>query len=406
VSEQTIGSQTGLRRVIGLPLLVFYGVGVTVGAGIFALIGEVLAVAGDHAPYGFLVAGIVAGFTAFSYAALSSAFPKAAGEVLYVKHGLGDIPGRIVGYALVVTALASSAVISLAFARYASSFSGVPEWLGFIAILVVLAGVAIAGGRESMALAAVITCLEVGTLLVVIAVGLPQSLENGMFWTVLAPPAGVAAWSGVMAGAFLAFFAFIGFEDIVNMAEETRDAERAVPKAVIWTLVISVAVYGLVAAVAAAHPDRAVLTASKAPLAVMFEGATGRSGAVIAVMASIAMVNGILVQIVMASRVIYGMANEGMMPKVLGRVDERRQTPVIAILLITALIVVLGLTVPLLRLAETTSLVILSIFAAVNFSLFLLGRRAGAPERLHRWRWWGLAGTAISLGLIASEVLT
>ena len=404
MSAEQPAESPGLRRSLGLPLLVFYGVGVTVGAGIFALIGEVLGVAGDHAPYAFLVAGIVAGFTALSYAALSSAYPKAAGEVLYVKHGIGALAGRIVGYALILTALASSAVISLAFARYVSSFSGLPEWSGFVAVLVALAAVAIAGVRESVGVAAIITCIEVGTLVVVIAVGLPASLESGALVRVLIPPAEVAVWSGVMAGAFLAFFAFIGFEDIVNMAEETHDAESAVPKAVMWTLVLSVAIYGLVAAVAAAYPDREALTASKAPLAVIFEGATGRSGAIIAVMASIAMVNGILVQIVMASRVIYGMANEGMVPSILGRVHERRQTPILAILLIVGLVMALGLTVPLIRLAEFTSLVILSIFTAVNFSLFQIGRRGEAPARLRRWRFWGLAGAAISLGLIVFEL--
>ncbi len=128
------------------------------------------------------------------------------------------------------------------------------------------------------------------------------------------PPASFAGWNGVLAGAFLAFFAFIGFEDIVNMAEETREAKAVVPRAVILTLVISVAIYALIAAVAAAYPDRAGLIASKAPLALMFEGFTGLSGTTIAAMASIAMVNGILVQIVMASRVLYGMAKEGMAP--------------------------------------------------------------------------------------------
>lgn len=395
---------TGLRRALSLPLLVFYGVGVTVGAGIFALIGEVLAVAGDNAPYAFLMAGIVAGFTAFSYAALSSAYPKAAGEVIYVKNGIGDWAGRIVGFGLIGTALASSGVISLAFARYLSSFSGLPEWAGLIGILAVLCGVAILGVRESVGLAAIITVLEVGTLLVVTVVGLPHALETGAFWQVMVPPVSIAPWTGVMAGAFLAFFAFIGFEDIVNMAEETEDASKAVPKAVIWTLLISVLVYGLVAAIAASQPDRAALTASKAPLATLFESATGRSGAVIAVMASIAMVNGILVQIVMAARVIYGMANEGMLPAVLGRVHPKRQTPVTATLLITGIIIILGLTVPLVQLAATTSLIILMIFTAVNLSLFLLGRRQAAPQRLRTWRYWGLAGAVISLALIVSEV--
>jgi amino acid transporter len=394
-----------LRRVLSLPWLVFYGVGVTIGAGIFALIGEILAITGDHAPWAFLVAGVVAGFTAFSYAALSSAYPRAAGEVLYVKHGIGEWAGRLVGYGLIVTALMSSAVISLAFARYVSSFSGLPEPLALLGVLSALSLVAIAGVRESVGFAAIITALEVGTLIIVVAVGLPPAIESGFIWKSLAPPLEPVLWTGVMAGGFLAFFAFIGFEDIVNMAEETDDAATVVPKAVIWTLVISVAVYALVAAVAASYPDRAALIASKAPLAVLFEGATGQSGAVIAVMASIAMVNGILVQIVMGSRVLYGMANEGMAPRVLGWVHPVRQTPLVGILLLAIGIALLALTIPLLQLAELTSLIILVIFTLVNASLFLLGRRDGAPEKLRRWRWWGLAGAAISLALVVSEIL-
>jgi amino acid transporter len=174
---------------------------------------------------------------------------------------------------------------------------------------------------------------------------------------------------------------------------------------VIWTLVISVAIYVLVAAVAASFPDRAALIARKAPLAALFEGATGRSGTAIAVMASIAMINGILVQIVMASRVIYGMANEGMAPELLGWVHPVRQTPMLAILSLAVLIALLALSVPLLRLAELTSLIILAIFTLVNASLFLLGRREGTPEKLRRWRYWGLAGAVVSFALVASEVL-
>ncbi|MCA3574516.1 MAG: amino acid permease [Aestuariivirga sp.] len=393
-----------LRRVLSLPWLVFYGVGVTVGAGIFALIGEIIGIAGDHAPWSFAVAGVVAGFTALSFAALSAAYPRAAGEVIYVKEGIGPLAGRLVGYALLLTALMAASVISLAFARYVASFSGVPEWAALAGVLVALCAIAIAGVKESVAAAALITALEVGTLLIVIAAGLPAAVSSGALWTVLAPPQEGAQWSAVLAGSFLAFFAFIGFENIVNMAEETEDAARVIPRAVILTLVISVTIYALAAAVAAAYADRAALVESKAPLAVLFEGTTGQPAAVIAAMASIAMVNGILVQIVMASRVLYGMAGEGMMPPLLGRLHPRRQTPIAAILLFTALIGLLALTVPLISLAEMTSFVILVIFTLVNASLFLIGRRPEAPPGLRRWRWAGLLGALVTLGLILSEL--
>ena len=123
-----------------------------------------------------------------------------------------------------------------------------------------------------------------------------------------------------------------------------------------------------------------------------------------AMMAAVAMINGILVQIIMASRVLYGMAGEGMAPRQLRRLHATRQTPVRAILLVGAAAAALGLFVPLLQLAELTSLVMLAVFAVVNVSLYLIGRRAGAPPRLRRWRYWGLAGAAVTLGLIALEI--
>lgn len=396
----------GLRRVLSLPWLVFYGVGVTIGAGIFALIGDVIGVAGDHAPWAFLVAGAVAAFTAFSYAALSSAFPRAAGEAVYVTHGIAPWAGRLVGYGLILTALMSCAVISLAFARYVASFSGLAEGAALIGVLGVLAVVAVAGVKESVAVAALITVLETCTLLVVIAAGLPAAVQSGVIWQAVAPPAGLSAWSGVLTGGFLAFFAFIGFQNIANMAEETENASTTVPRAIILTLVISILIYALAAAVAASFADREALVESKAPLALLFEGATGRSGAIISVMASVAMLNGILVQIVMASRVIYGMAQDGMMPAGLGRLHPVRQTPVLAIMVFSGLAGLLALTVPLVELAGLTSLAVLLIFTLVNFSLFLLGRRPDAPERLRRWRYPGLAGAAASLGLALSELLT
>ena len=395
-----------LRRVLSLWWLVFYGVGVTIGAGIFALIGDIVAIAGVHAPWAFLVAGLVAGFTAFSYAALSSVYPKAAGEAIYVKHAFASWAGRLVGYGLIVTGLLAGAVIVLAFGRYVSSFSGIPEWMALVAVLAGLAAIAIAGVRESVGFAALITVLEVGTLLLVVAVGLPQAMASPALWDVLTPPLALSPWTGVLAGGFLAFFAFIGFENIVNMAEETRDASTAIPKAVVLTLAISVLIYALVAIVAAAYPDPAALIASKAPLALLFETSTGRSGAAIAVMASIAMMNGILVQIIMASRVLYGMANEGMAPAFLGRVHASRQTPIAGIGLITLAIAGLALSVPLVRLASVTSLIILIIFTLVNCSLFILGRRSDAPDKLRRWRYWGLAGAAVSLALAVTELVS
>jgi amino acid transporter len=244
--------------------------------------------------------------------------------------------------------------------------------------------------------------LEAGTLLIIIFAGTPMVFSSDALPRMFTIPTDWTVWTAVLGGAFVAFFAFIGFEDIENMAEETQDPSRAIPAAIILTLVISVALYAMVAMVAAAYPDRAALVASKAPLSDLFAAVTGSSGAPVAVMASIAMVNGILVQIVMASRVIYGMSREGMIHETMGTLHATRQTPVRAVLFIAVATALLGLFVPLLRLAELTSFVMLLIFTAVNLSLYLIGRRQGALPKLTRWRWWGLSGAIVSLALAIS----
>ena len=395
-----------LRRALNLPWLVFYGVGVTVGAGVFALIGEVVRVSGDHAVWAFLIAGLVAAFTALSYAVLASAYPRAAGVAIYVKMGFGELAGRIVGLSVVAIAITSSAVISLAFAGYLGALTGFHSAASVIGVLALLGLVAWLGVRESVGFASVITVLEVGTLAAVVVGGFPLLATDEAVTRLVTLPSNATSLMAVFAGAFLAFFAYIGFEDIVNMAEETKDPHRAIPAAIGWTLGISLVLYGLVAAVAVSFPDRQALVSSDAPLALLFERTTGYPAAPVAAMASIAMINGILVQIVMASRVLYGMAREGMIPAILGKLDAKRATPALAIVLITGAILALALFVPFLQLASLTSFIILLIFMMVNASLYLIGARPGAPEKLRRWRWWGVLGAIISLGLAVNEALS
>ena len=394
-----------LRRALNLPWLVFYGVGVTVGAGVFALIGEVVRISGDHAVLAFLIAGLVAAFTALSYAVLAGAYPRAAGEAIYVKMGFGEMAGRIVGLGVVAIAITSSAVISLAFAGYLGALTGFHSSASVIGIVVLPGIVAWFGVRESVGFASLITVLEVGTLAAVVIGGLPLLATDGAMARLVALPSDSATLMAVFAGGFLAFFAYIGFEDIENMAEETKNPHTAIPAAIVWTLGISVLLYGLVAAVAVSFPDRQALVNSNAPLALLFERTTGYPAAPVAAMAAIAMINGILVQIVMASRVLYGMAREGMVPVVLGRLDAKRATPAIAILFLTAAILALALFVPFLQLASLTSFIMLLIFFAVNASLYIIGARPSAPARLRHWRWWGAVGAVVSLGLAAMEAL-
>ena len=362
-------------------------------------------VAGDAAPMAFLLAGVIAGATAISYALLSSVYPRAGGEAVFVNNAMGNTAARVVGYGVTVTAIISSAVITLSFSGYLGSLIAVPRPVLIIAILVVLSTVASLGVRESVMFAAVITLLEAGTLIVVIIFGSELLTDAAVYAAALTPPDNLAAVSVVLSAAVVSFFAYIGFEDIVNMAEETVNPESTLPRAIIITLVITLALYTLISLIAIGLPDRQALISSDAPLATLFELVTGYSGKPISAMASIAMINGVLVQLVMASRVIYGMTREGLAPGVLGQLHHKRQTPIRAIVLVATLVGLLALAVPLLKLAQATSLVTLSVFLLVNIALWRIGSQPDAKKTLKRWRLWGLFGAVLSGGLLLTEIV-
>jgi basic amino acid/polyamine antiporter, APA family len=385
-----------LKRALTLPWLVFYGVGVTIGAGIFALIGVVLALAGDKAPLAFLLAGFIAGITGVSYAVLIQKYPRAGGEAVFVNRGLGKSFARLAGFGVVLTGIVSSAVITLAFAGYIQELLPIPKIVLVFVIIGGLSAIAWYGVRESVIFAAAVTLLEVGTLLVVIFFGLPLLSDFGAVTQTLVPPVGWVPLSGIISSSVLAFFAFIGFEDIVNMCEETKRPEWTVPRAIYWTLGITILIYIVLAVIAVLAPDRQAIISSTAPMARLFENVSGLSGKPVAAAATIAMVNGVLVQIVMASRVLYGMANEGVAPEWFAKVDRQRQTPVRATLVVAGVILLLALFFPLVQLAEATSLITLFVFALVNLALFALGR-AEQSGKLHRYRYWGLFGSGLCL---------
>jgi len=393
-----------LRRALGLPLLVFYGLGVTVGAGIFALIGEILGLAGDHAPLAFIIAGIIAAATARAFALLSRRYPRAAGEALYATEGFGRNAGRLAGLGVAATGIVSSAVVGLAFAGYVGTLVALPTEILLVCLLAAIAIVAWIGVKASVMIAAAITVLEVGTLVVVAAAGAPLLSDAAIWERLLSLPATTVQFEWILAAAAVAFFAFIGFEDIVNMAEETKRPEKTLGPAIAITLVGSIALYSLIAAIAVAAPNREAITGSPAPLADLFATLTGFSPAPISIMAAIAMINGILVQVVMVSRVIYGMAREGLLPAWLGAVETRRQTPLRATVIVTLIIAALALTTPLLNLARVTGYLTLAVFALVNLALFRIASRPDWPGR-RRQRLWGLLGAALAGGLLIFEIV-
>lgn len=306
---------------------------------------------------------------------------------------------------MVVTALLSSAVIALAFAGYAASLFALPKPLLAVGIIVVLAAVACYGVRASVMFAAAITVIELAALLVVIIAGFPLLADPHTYVMGLVPPSDMASWSAIFSGAIIAFFAFIGFEDIENMAEETVDAHKVLPRAILLTLAITVVVYVLVSLVAIAVPDRAGLVNSDAPLAFVYEAVTGWHHAPISTIAGIAMTNGILVQIIMAARVLYGMSREGLISPFFGVAHPVRHTPMRATLAVAGVIVVLTLGFELVRLAQLTSLVTLCVFMMVNAALVVVSLRPQAARALVRARAVAVVGALVCLALIATELV-
>jgi APA family basic amino acid/polyamine antiporter len=372
-------SNTTLKRSLGLPLLVCYGLGTILGAGIYVLIAEVGREAGIFTPLSFALAAILATFTAFSYAELSARFPVSAGEAYYVQQVFSRRwLSSAVGYLVVLIAIVSSATISNGFAGYLNVFFSLPDWLTVLVLVLVLGLIAAWGITESVILAAVITVVEIGGLLLVIWLGRSSLVASPELLSQWPAQFGPGQGSAVLAGAFIAFYAFIGFEDMVNVAEEVVQPSRNLPLAIVITLVVSTCLYLLVALVAVTSLPMDAVTSSRSPLADMVKFYQPGLVPLITVISLLAVVNGALIQIIKGSRVFYGMAKNAMAPQLLARVSPRTRTPLLATALCTALVAVFALALDLVALARLTSFITLLVFTIVNSLLLVLKLRGGA----------------------------
>src|SRR5450759_1727047 len=381
--DPSIEGAVPLRRRLGLALLVLYGTGITVGAGIYVLIGAVAGHAGVYAPWSFVAAASVMALTVVSYAELSTRFPVSAGEAAYVRAAFQSRAlSTAIGLLTVVIGVVSSAAVTLGSVGYIQQFIDLPQGLIVVSVIIALGAVAAWGILESVALASVFTIIEVGGLITVIVAGIHAGLPIAT--TIAhAPPLNAMAMSGIVFGSLLAFFAFIGFEDLANVVEEAKVPHRDIPRAMILTLLISTILYVFVAAVAVSAGPIERLSSSSAPLSLVFREVTGVSPATISAIAIVATLNTTLAQMTMAARVVYGIARERELPAIFARVHPRTGTPLVATACVAASIVPLALLVPLTPLAEGTSLATLAVFALVNLALLRLryrGVRSNIPH--------------------------
>jgi APA family basic amino acid/polyamine antiporter len=385
--------------------MVLYGLGTTIGAGIYALTGTIAGLAGAYAPVAFGVAALLAAFTAFTFAELSARYPRSAGEAVYVASGLG-LPrlGTAVGLLVVLAGSVSAATVTNGFVGYASELVALPRALGILGLVAGLGLLAAWGIGQSVRAAAILTGIEVLGLLGVIWVArgeladLPERLPE------LLPAANVDAWRGIMVASLLAFYAFLGFEDMVNVAEEVKDVQRTLPLAIIVTLLVTTGLYVVVATVAVLAVPPQELAARDAPLSLVWERATGSPSALITVIGVLAMVNGVLIQMIKASRVLYGLAAHSWLPAWLGRVHAGTRTPVRATALVAGVVLAFALWLPLAPLAEITAVLTLAIFTLVNLALWRAKRVDPAPPGVTLFPIWvPIAGFAVSLGFLLFE---
>jgi amino acid transporter len=366
---------TTLERSIGLPLLTLYGLGTILGAGIYVLIGHVAATAGSAAPSSFVLAAVLAGTTALSFAELSARVPRSAGEAAYVEAAFGrPWLTRTVGWSVILVGIVSAATMVRGFVGYLAVFVSLPSWLVIVLVVSMLGAIAAWGIGESLRTAAAITVLEVLGLLYVCFVARDSLLRLPGEWTTLLPAPTTPGLIGAVSGAFIAFYAFIGFEDMVNIAEEVKVPTHNLPRGILIALLTSTMLYFLVATVAVLAVPLTELAGSEAPLAVIVQS-RGFPPETIAGISLFAVTNGALIQIIMTSRVLYGLAQARQAWTPFAYLHPRTRTPLVGTALVTCMLMALALFFTLGGLARATSFIALSIFACVNAALWRLKRR-------------------------------
>jgi len=377
VAVQTSENAT-LQRALNLPLLVLYGLGTTIGAGIYVLVGSAAGHAGLYAPLAFLVAAIGIAPSAASYAELAGRYPVSAAEAVYVENGFNSRTiSTLSGLLVIFSGVVAAAAITVGCAGYIRVFFDWPFWMVVSGVVLCMGAVAALGILESVLLAAIFTLIEVGGLLVLVAVGF--SVNDNVI-------------------------ASIPVEDMVNVVEETKKPAFTMPVAIGLTLIITTMLYFLVTLVSVSSVLPSELAQSEAPLSAVYEKLTGTSAVVISAIAIFATLNTILIQFIMASRVIYGMADRSALPAVFATVNPVTRTPLVATALVVACAALLALAIPLGKLAEYTSMIILIIWAMSNTALVLIKwRKTPAPENAFQVPFWvpvlGLAFCTVFIGI-------
>jgi amino acid transporter len=385
-----------LRRVLTFWPLLFYGLGVIVGAGIYVALGEVIARAGSAAPLSFLIAGICAALSGLCYAELAGRYPEAAGATAYVQKAFGsNALGLFVGAATTIAAAVSAAAIAHGAVSYIDEFLPLPPTLVAVLLIVSFGALSSYGVRASVSIAAMLGALELLGLLAAFGMGMYRADYGSLSGRY--DSGFLDNWGGVAKGAFIAFFAYVGFETLANMAEEVKEPEKTVPRTILAAVAMSLVIYFAVSL-------SVVLggATGENPLSSLFEGHWALA---FSILVFFTIANGTLVQINMLSRLFYGMANLGELPKALAHVNRKTGTPIHATVLTTAIILVASVFLDFKTLLTIVNYLTLGIFIMVDLALM---RLQGKPEQKNLFRvprWIPPLAVILSATMILAEII-
>jgi basic amino acid/polyamine antiporter, APA family len=354
---------TELKRSLSFWQLTIMSVGIILGAGIYVVIGEAAGLSGNCIWISFIIAAIVAALTAFSYAELSSRFPKAGAEYVYVENSFGNRMAWLVAWLLLAGSVIGGATVAMGFAQYFSAIFHTPIILIGIILLIIIGIILIIGVQETAKITIVFTAIEITGLVIVIFIGLP-ALGSVNY---LEAAQGI---KGVIEAGVLIFFGYLGFEGITRLAEETKDPEKNIPKAIMYSMVITTILYVLVGISAVSVIPWQELSTSQAPLALVAERVFGeQSFLILSVIALFSTFNTALMFLLTGSRLLYGVGQQEAIPKIFTKVGNRFRTPWVAILFIIVAAVLFLFLGDLKTIANLTNFTVFSVFIVINASV-------------------------------------
>lgn len=358
-----------LKREVGLSSAILYGVGIILGAGIYALIGEAAGIAGNSLWMSFLVSALVSSFTGMSYMELVSMFPKAAAEYIYVKNAFkNDLLAFIVGWFAFSVSIIAAAAVSLGFAGYFNALFGVATVPTAVSLIILMSFIGFLGIGESTKINVIFTLVEITGLLIIIGLAVFSGSIGSVDY--LEMPNGV---SGVLSTAALIFFAYIGFEDLANITEEVKDAKRNVPLALLASVLIASLIYVMVSISVVSLADWRELGGSEAPLALAASAVLGEKAFLaLSIIALFATANTVLICTIVGSRAIYGMSRDKSLPKFLSKVHVKRGTPWVATMVVMICAILFATAGNIKTVASVTDFGVFLIFIAVNLSAIVL----------------------------------